>query len=144
MEFIFEPIISNLEKTLYYTPEKYPMISGVSVSFKKGTPNFIGLNNTQFNKNLIHCEMKALEKYLNSGYKLKTVDICVFRLTRCGTKSNSKPCQKCLLSMLKLKTIKIRNVYYFDSNGTIKCEKLTNIRPEKCIITTANRTNYHK
>ncbi len=93
----FQPIIDTLIQTLPYNPEKYLMISAISSSFKKRSTTVIGYNNTQFNKNLKHCEIKALENFSRLRMpKHKSVDICIFRIDRQCNIRNSKPCQNCI------------------------------------------------
>jgi cytidine deaminase len=81
----------------------------------------------------IHAEEMAINNYLQKLYKKKrreirkTVDILVIRIGANGNLLNSKPCKHCVLMMMNVNQLNIKNIYYSDDNGIIQCEKLNKL-----------------
>jgi len=74
-----------------------------------------------------HAETDAIYKLPpNNSKRIKNIDIIVIRVTQLKLK-DSKPCSKCLEHMMKIKGYKIKNIYYSDNDGTIKCERLIDL-----------------
>lgn len=81
----------------------------------------------------IHAEIDAMQK-LNRLYKnkrnvkrIKRVDLLVIRLGRLGDYRSSKPCEKCLETLYKMESYKVRYIYYSTENGTIVREKFKDL-----------------
>ena len=105
--------------------------------FKKGKISceqklIIGYNKSNSNDHLssIHAEHNAiiklnrLNKYRNILNRRDKVDIVVIRLSKCGNIGNSRPCKNCIIRMMNC-DIPINNIYYTDSNGSMKIEKFS-------------------
>lgn len=100
----------------------------------------IGFNSTRDTWNGckygIHAEIDAMKK-LNKKYcskkkgmknkKKKQVDLIVIRIGRLGDYRSSKPCQKCLESLVQMKCFKVRYIYYSTKEGTIVKEKFSDL-----------------
>lgn len=72
----------------------------------------------------IHAEHNAINnlKPTMKTKKLTTVNILVVRFSKNNKLHNSKPCTKCIQTMINLpktKGYRIKNVYYSDDNGNI-------------------------
>lgn len=74
-----------------------------------------------------HAEHHVINKFLRLKNKPKLIDLVVVRLSKTGKLGQSKPCFHCLLR-INSSGLKIKNIYYSLSDGTIKCEKLCNIQ----------------
>lgn len=85
----------------------------------------------------VHAEFNGMQKLakLNNhrrmfkkGNNSDKIDIFVIRISQCGIIGYSRPCKGCIKRMLKFNAnVKINNVYYSDSDGTIKVERLVNM-----------------
>jgi len=73
-----------------------------------------------------HAEIDAYEKtkHLVKSKKIKnnTFDMIVMRITKNGVIGESAPCRNCMIKLRKNKIIKIRNLYYSSSDGSIICK----------------------
>lgn len=99
----------------------------------------IGMNHQSCNNHLthlpsIHAEHSALQKLIkiNRHRKIITsstkIDMVVLRISKQGKLGYSRPCKRCLIKMTSLENhIKIKNIYYSDSDGTIKMERLSSM-----------------
>lgn len=76
-----------------------------------------------------HAEMDAVKHLpINTKTIKKTiVDLVVIKINHNGTLGLSKPCQKCLDHMKKIRGYKIRNIHYSCKDGSIQCEKFNSI-----------------
>ncbi len=73
------------------------------------------------NDSSVHAEMSCLA--IKRIVKYSKCSILVVRLNSNNKLTNSKPCKDCLE---KLKSSKIKNIYYSDGRGQIICEKVKN------------------
>lgn len=97
----------------------------------------IGVNTQSCKNNYlpsIHAEHEAmlnlikLNKHTRFLKSHDTIDIVVVRISKCGKLGYSRPCENCIRRMIKFNNeIKIGNVYYSDSDGTFKMERLTSM-----------------
>ena len=75
-----------------------------------------------------HAEMDALLGLKpNRSKRKKVVDIVVIRVGPTGALKSSKPCQKCLKHMAKLKGYRVRYIYYSESDGSITRKTFTEL-----------------
>jgi len=76
--------------------------------------------------------LEKLSKYdtTKRGKKHKKWDVIVLRVSKTGSLGMSKPCKHCLLNF-KNSFVKIKNIYYSNSEGKIECKSLTNLLNEK-------------
>jgi hypothetical protein len=51
----------------------------------------------------------------------------VAKISKTGLLSNACPCYHCLKQLSDAKFVKIKNVYYSDSNGEIICQKFEDL-----------------
>jgi cytidine deaminase len=77
----------------------------------------------------IHAEHSALSKLipLKNKKRLKSINLCVIRLTQKNKIQSSKPCNNCIEIMKKMPQkigYKIENIYYSNSDGAIIKTKL--------------------
>lgn len=61
-------------------------------------------------------------------YCKKKIDILVVRYTSDDIPAISRPCNMCIDYMRGIRGIQIKNVYYFDINGILVCEKLKDMQ----------------
>jgi len=75
----------------------------------------------------VHAEINMLKKIQKYGYinRRKNYDIVVVRVSIKGKLGNSRPCFHCILDLINNNYIKIRYVYYSNSQGEIVREKLS-------------------
>lgn len=86
----------------------------------------------------IHAEENLMKKIGNgSPRKLKYVDILVIRVTRNGDLVASKPCCRCLQSMIKSYNngVKVRSVFYSDDTGSIIKKDIRTLLKEPIYLT---------
>ena len=70
-----------------------------------------------------HAEIDALKKIKNEFSrtgKIQDLDLLVIRISKHGYLSNSKPCYHCIKQLELAYYVKIKNVYYSETNGKIK------------------------
>jgi cytidine deaminase len=69
-----------------------------------------------------------LNKYKRFLKSHDMIDVVVIRISKCGKLGYSRPCKICIQRMMKFNNkIRINNVYYSDSDGTFKMEKLSSM-----------------
>ncbi len=92
-----------------------------------------------------HAEVDAIGKIKNKRNKPKKLDIVVFRFTKSGVLTESRPCYHCLCFMEKC-SLDIRNIYYSTSEGTIVKEKLCDMKsnPITCISSGMRKLRCYK
>ncbi|VBB17827.1 hypothetical protein YASMINEVIRUS_290 [Yasminevirus sp. GU-2018] len=70
-------------------------------------------------------KLNRYRRFLQKGDK---IDMVVVRISKCGSIGYSRPCKGCIERMIKFDLeIKINNVYYSDSDGTIKVERFADM-----------------
>lgn len=78
----------------------------------------------------IHAEHNAVSKFmrLNKFRRFlsshEKIDIVVIRLSRSGVVGYSRPCKNCIKRLMSY-DVTINNIYYSDSDGSIKVEKFS-------------------
>lgn len=70
-----------------------------------------------------HAEIDALKKIKSEfikSKKIKVFDLIVLHVSKNGYLANGKPCYHCIKQLQNAYFIKIKNVFYSESNGIIK------------------------
>lgn len=134
MDFIHSHVTTMMNKTTYYNDTRKYRHTACCVNGQNMYS--IGENST---KELwhgccyyIHAEMDALNKFCNIRkiYNIKKVSILVIRVGNDGLLKNSRPCSKCLWFMKyqsERQGIKIKNIYYSLTDGTINVVKYSDL-----------------
>lgn len=81
-----------------------------------------------------HAEVEAMQRLpppQSNTIKRKYADLLVIRVDFNGNLRNSKPCSKCIEYLSKLRTYRIKNVYYSNENGDIIMVKFTDLLHSK-------------
>lgn len=110
------------------------MFFSVKYSTKKSINTIIGHNNArQVYSNVpiqTHAEIDCLKQikynYINTK-KIKTYNLLIIRITSSGKIRCAKPCYHCAKQLREAKYVKIKNLYYSDTDGNIICEKFNNL-----------------
>ena len=69
----------------------------------------------------LHAEISALRHIPKSKHR-EEYNLLIFRITRSGLLTSSKPCYHCIKQLMKATNIKIKNVFYIDNKpGIIQC-----------------------
>jgi len=128
-EKIFDDIVDRLRKRhLAVIQESF---IHYAIFFVKGKIMSIGecYKIKHPNKYSYHAEHTGLRNFIkfnsykNILNKNDKINILVLRFTKSGILSNSRPCENCILRLLKCK-LNINKIYYSDNNKNIICEKL--------------------
>ena len=73
----------------------------------------------------VHAEEDAIGKFLRIRDAPKKIHVLVIRLSKTGQLGSSRPCKNCLTRYINISRkfkLKIKNVYYSTSDGTIERE----------------------
>ena len=73
----------------------------------------------------VHAEDDAIGKFLKIRDAPKKIDVLVIRLSKTGQLGSSRPCKNCLMRYINVSRkfkVKIKNIYYSTSDGTIQKE----------------------
>ena len=76
-----------------------------------------------------HAETDAIRK-LPPTYNKKrilNINLIVIRVDKTGQLKNSKPCQKCIQHLSKIKYYRVKHIYYSDDKGNIVKTTLNNL-----------------
>lgn len=88
--------------------------------------NTIGFNNlsSRYSQITTHAEMDCIKKLAlkmnRSNKRIMEVDMIVLQINKLGGLKNSQPCLHCATELYKNKKIKIKNLYFSNSNGHIE------------------------
>ncbi len=110
------------------------VFSSIVKNVDYGISQYRGINSNV--NNTLHAEIAVLNKCRFRG----KVSLVVLRLNSSGNLDSSKPCYHCLKSISQHRNIRVKNVYYSNSDGTITKTSLSKLLFEEDY----HITSYHR